>query len=570
VSQSFDELQVRVGFASETGPRARNEDYLGAYLGTASERATHGVVAALADGIGGAKGGREAAELVVRGFIEAYYALPATSGVRQAGGRALEALSRWCFAQGRSDAALAGMGTTLTALILRGRRAHLVHVGDSRLYRLSGGALARLTEDHVLDRPGLSHVLSRAIGIEEAPRLDYDSLVVLPHDRFLLCSDGVHGVLSDDAIGVILAKRAAPDETARLLVAAAAERGTQDNASALVIDLLGLPATDAESLAATFATLPLGELPRLGEMVDGFVIDELLSDGRYSRLFKATDSFTARRVVLKFPKLRIASEKTYRLAFVREAWVAGRVRSPWLGEIIELPPERQSRLYLAMPLYDGETLEQRLRRDPRVALGDGINLAVKLAKAIAVLHRAGIIHRDIKPENVIIDHAGEPRLIDLGVVRVPRMEDFPADAIPGTPSYMAPELLTGQDGDELSDLFALGVTLYRSFSGAYPFGEIEPFSHPRFVKPVALTRHRPDLPAWLDILIGRAIAPNRADRFGDVLEFALELESNFAVGASEIPRPRRPLYHRNPLLVWQIVSLLLFLALVASIALRRP
>ena len=159
-----------------------------------------------------------------------------------------------------------------------------------------------------------------------------------------------------------------------------------------------------------------------------------------------------------------------------------------------------------MPFYEGETLEQRLNRSPKLSLSEGIGIATKLARAVATLHRAGIIHRDIKPDNVILLTGGGLRLVDLGVARVPLLEDFPAQDIPGTASYMAPELFSGRAGDEFSDLYALGVTMYRTFTAAYPYGEIEPFSRPRFGKPVALSRYRPDLPAWLDAVIGKALA----------------------------------------------------------------
>ncbi len=144
---------------------------------------------------------------------------------------------------------------------------------------------------------------------------------------------------------------------------------------------------------------------------------------------------------------------------------------------------------------------------------------------MATLHRAGIIHRDIKPDNVILLAGGGLRLVDLGVARVPLLEDFPAQDIPGTPSYMAPELFGGRAGDEFSDLYALGVTVYRMFTAAYPYGEIEPFSRPRFGKPVSLSRYRPDLPAWLDAVIGKALPVDPTQRFGDVIEFAHELEN---------------------------------------------
>ena len=214
--------------------------------------------------------------------------------------------------------------------------------------------------------------------------------------------------------------------------------------------------------------MPILDLPSSGDIIDDFALGEVLSDGRYSRLFKATDKQHGREVVLKFPHPRVAGEGSYRLAFVREAWVAARVRSLWIGEIVELPAERQTRLYSVMPFYEGETLEQRLNRAPRLSLTEGIGIATKLVRAVTALHRAGIIHRDIKPDNVILLKDGGLRLVDLGVARVPLLEDFPAEDIPGTASYMAPELFGGKAGDEASDLFALGVTVYRMFTANYP------------------------------------------------------------------------------------------------------
>ena len=302
----------------------------------------------------------------------------------------------------------------------------------------------------------------------------------------------------------------------------------------------------------------------MGETIDGFRLDSVLSDGRYSRLFKAVDTADSdRNVVVKFPQPTVAAEKTYHLAFVREAWVATRIHSPWIGEVIEVPPERQTCLYSVMPFYDGETLERRLGRKPRLNLREGIGIASRIAKAVAALHRAGIVHRDIKPDNVILESGGGLRLIDLGVVRLPRVEDFPAADIPGTPSYMAPELFAGQPGDELSDVYALGVTVYRAFSNHYPYGEIEPFSHPRFGKPAPLSRYRPDLPGWLEAVLERAVAVERRERTADAIEFAMELENGLERGEPVSPR-RVPLYDRNPVRFWQIVSVALVLTLLLT------
>ena len=218
-----------------------------------------------------------------------------------------------------------------------------------------------------------------------------------------------------------------------------------------------------------------------------------------------------------------------------------------------------------MPFYEGETLEARLSRPARVSLDEGVRIALGLTRAVAALHRAGIVHRDIKPDNILLEPRGTLKLLDLGVARLPQLEEFPASEIPGTPSYMAPELFRGQPGNEASDQFAIGVTLFRLFTQHYPYGEIEPFQQPRFGRPTPLADYRPDLPAWVDQLVGRAISVEPARRFGDVLELGLELESANARGTPAAPR-RPPLYERNPLLFWKVVSFVLLLALIASLA----
>ncbi len=122
----------------ETGPCKRNEDFAGAVFGSELPEPRHDIVAAIADGIGGSKGGRVAAETAVRGFPDGFCDLPESLEVRRASARVLNALNGWIYSQGRRDAELAEMGCTFTALVLRGRVAHLLHVGDTRAYRLSG------------------------------------------------------------------------------------------------------------------------------------------------------------------------------------------------------------------------------------------------------------------------------------------------------------------------------------------------------------------------------------------------------------------------------------------------
>lgn len=567
------QLEASLGWNSEAGRRPDNQDFVAALPGTPVQRARHGLVAAVADGVGGHQGGRVAAELAVRTFMDAYLGQGETTGVRRAAARAAEAANGWIHAQGRTDSTRAGMATTLTAIVLRHRTLHVLHVGDSRLLRLRAGQLVQLTIDHVMDAPDQRHVLRRAIGLEDALRADALAEPLLVGDRLVLLTDGVHGTLRAAEIARLLQQEPAPDRAAAALVQAALSAGSQDNATALVLDVLTLPEPAQQELAAEAEALPLRAVPRPGDTVDGYRIDRSLSDGRYSALFVVADTLARppATLVLKFPKPSVAQDETYRAAFMREGWVAARVRSPWLGEAIEPAPGRRTCLYTAMPHYDGETLETRLRRGPPMRLEEGVRIGAALAKGVAALHRAGIVHRDIKPENVILSPGGQPRLIDFGVVRLPGLEDraspTPDTTAPGTPSYMAPELLAGDEGTQASDVFALGVTLYRMFTAAYPYGEIEPFQRPAWKPPTPLQQRRPDLPGWLDLVLSRAVAIEARDRPGDAMELALELDG--AIARPAPPTRAVPLLARSPVRFWQACCLVLAVLLVLSALWRR-
>jgi serine/threonine protein phosphatase PrpC len=518
--------------------------------------------------MGGAKGGRTAAELAVRGFVEGCIGQAVTLGVARISAQAADAANRWLFAMGRSDPELNGMACTLSALVLCGRRAHLLHVGDSRIYRLRDTELSLLTTDHTLGAPGTTSVLTRALGGEDRLRADHSIETVQVHDRYLICSDGVHGRLSREQIHTALAKRAAPQETALQLVEQAAVGAEADNATALVLDVLALPETQFADLELANADQPLRNAPSTGDVIDDYELGEVLADGTHTRVFRALDRQARRNVILKFPKPRPGLDAVLRSALLREMWIASHVRSPFVTEAVEPADERRTCLYGVLPYYEGETLERRLLRRPQVPLSTGLDVSIKLTKALAALHRAGIVHRDVKPENVILESNGGLKLIDLGVARLRQFEEPESFETPGTRSYMAPESFTGSPADESSDIFALGVTVYRMFSGgAYPYGEIEAFAQPRFGRPTPLVKHRPDLPAWLDHCLARAFAVDRRERYADAVEFAFELEHG-SMRALPQSVAKLSLYDRNPVRFWQVVSLLLFVALLVALAFR--
>src|SRR5271157_4933365 len=563
--ESVGGVRASVGFWSDKGSRKENEDFAAAVIGAELPEPRQEVVAAIADGVGGAKGGRIAAETAVRGFLDGFWDLPETMEARRAGARVINALNAWIYAMGREDPELKGMACTFTALVLRGRVAHLLHIGDTRAYRLRRDRLTCLTADHAREGdPGHSRVLTRALGAEREVRLDYAAQPVALYDRFLLCSDGVHGFLTDESITELLRERSAPDDTARALVAAALDSGSADNCTAMVLDVVALPTAVSADVGGAIMQLPLIPTPISGETIDGFALKTLISDGRYSRLFGAADEVEGGEAAVKFPKPQVAAVATHHAAFIREAWVGAHVHSPWVAHVLELPPGRQTCLYTVMPLYQGELLETRLARRPSLGLEEGRNIAIGLARGAAALHRAGVIHRDIKPDNVILEGGGSLKLIDLGVARVPGWEDVPPEHIPGTRAYMAPEMFEGEAGNEATDIYALGVTMFRAFTGELPYGNADALSPPRRERPKDLAALRPDLPAWLGAVLGRAIAVDPGERFRDAMEFAAEMEAGPPRAPPAVRRPQT-LLERAPVRFWQGVAALLALALLVSL-----
>lgn len=162
--------------------------------------------------------------------------------------------------------------------------------------------------------------------------------------------------------------------------------------------------------------------------------------------------------------------------------------------------------------------------------------------------------------------AGSLKLIDLGVARVPGWEEGPPTEIPGAPGYAAPEMFEGEPGDERTDIYALGVTMFRALTGELPYGNPDARGAPRRDRPKKLTALRPDLPAWLEAVLARAIAADPRERFHNVMEFALEMEA----GPKALAAVQRPqtLYERAPVRFWQGVAALLGLALLLALLWR--
>jgi protein phosphatase len=231
---------------SDVGPvRRQNEDACGAFGPEDGRPGEHLFV--VADGMGGHAHGKEASTLALAAVHGAFFGAdgPAEERLR----RAVEDANRRVWERARADGRTEIMGTTCTALAFADGRALAAHVGDSRLYRLEGRRARQLTRDHTLveelrrtgaltDAEARTHprrnALTRALGI--APEAEVDVLPLGPlrrGDRFLLCSDGLGPVPADEIAAVLL--REEPEAACRALVARAAEAGSTDNATAVVV-----------------------------------------------------------------------------------------------------------------------------------------------------------------------------------------------------------------------------------------------------------------------------------------------------------------------------------------------
>ena len=545
-------LTVSTGYASLAGPRERNEDYVGLAATSDGELETKGLLLAVADGVSGGGGGREAAECTVRGLLADYYATPETWGVALALDSVLNASNRWLLAQGAACRELAGMATTLSALVLRGVRYYTAHVGDTRIYLLRDGRLARLTADHVRDRPDMRHVLTRAVGLDAHLAVDYAEDRLLAGDVFLLATDGVWDPLGERRLLELLLGEPDPRAAAKALAEAALARGGRDNASALVARVESPGTANLHERLAAGRQLPLPPRARRGALIDGFEVLDLLHESRATLLYKVRQRATGQLRALKTLQPALQGDPEQYAALLAEEWLGRRVASHYFAQVLPLAPEERNFLYLAMSYHEGATLQARLDQGAHFAVAEAVGLGIRLAKGLAALHRLDVLHRDIKPANLHLGADGKLRILDLGVARDGRAAREEPGRAPGTPSYMAPELLSGEAASVQSDLYAAGVTLYHLLTRRYPYGEVEPFQHPHFHDPVPASRHRRDIPRWLDLLLAKAVARDRKLRFETAEELLLALEHGERRPVS--PLPRTPLVAREPLWLWRSIA----------------
>jgi hypothetical protein len=454
--------------------------------------------------------------------------------------------------------------TTLTALALQGQTWTIAHVGDTRAWLLRNGELQLLTQDHALDHPDFRSQLTRAVGLDLTVRVDYLQGELHTGDTFLLTCDGVHGVLKPDRLRALLTTPTASTTSAQTaseaLVEAALAAGSQDNVTAVVMQVMGLAPLRLEDTQSRARQLPVPQRLKVGDALDGYTITAMVADTGVHRLYQARETATRELVAIKTLHESRASDREEQAMLAHEAWLGLRVTEREGQGFVRVREVRDpSAFYTVFDWHSGHTLEQQLAQpDHRSEVPDVVRGGIAFCRALGRMHRLGVVHRDIKPGNLHLGDDGQWRVLDLGVAVSGREPAATRSLHAGTPSYMNPEQWQGDHGqpaDAASDLFALGVTLYQWLTGKLPYGEIEPWQTGRYRRdPTPPSRLRPDVPIWLDHVVLKAVARDPRQRFETAEEFALALER----GASRpLSAPgTTPLAMRDPAWRWKVTCVI--------------
>jgi eukaryotic-like serine/threonine-protein kinase len=554
-------LKISAGQHSEAGIKASNDDACGIRIPEAALRHTRGVAAVIADGMSGSEAGREAAEACVKGFLSDFFSTPESWSTETAGGKVLNALNRWLCAQGhREYESSRALVTTLSVLVIKSTTAYLFHVGDTRIYRMRRGQLECLTRDHRVHVAEDKSCLSRAMGIELHMEIDYRQLPVELGDIYLLTTDGIHDYVDDNTLAQHLYDPGDTELTAVHIVARALQNGSRDNVTCQVLKVESLPNQDLHEFYRKFSEMPFPPPLEPGMILDGYKIVRELHASKRTQIYLALDGQTDHKVILKTPSVNYEDNPEYIDRFLHEEWVGRRISNQHVLKVLA-PHGRRQCLYYVMEYVDGWTLRQWMHDNPQPFIEDVREMVRQIAAGLRAFHRQEMVHQDLKPENIMIDRYGTVKIIDFGSTKIAGIEEIatPLDQqnLLGTRNYSAPEYLQGYSGNNVSDIYSLGVIAYEMLTGHLPYGDRELTPRRlRRVRYIPARLHNPDIPLWVDKALEKAVCLARNRRYGALSEFVHDLTiPNPAFLREEI----ESLLERNPLLVWKGIALLLLL-----------
>lgn len=562
---------ISLGQHSRAGSKGANQDFHGSLIPTGPALASKGIAVAIADGISSSPVGSRASEVAIKSFLTDYYATPAAWSVKTSADRVIKAANSWLHSQnGRQisdEERDRGHVCTFSALILKSRSAHVAHVGDGRVVRISGGRVEPLTEEHRAYISSQEVYLARALGADRQVEVDYRMVSVECGDVFVLMTDGVHDHVGPAEIVAIIAEHADLDQAAEELARRAVELGSSDDVTVQIVRVEELPNGSAEEVIDGGLERRPAPLLTVGQRFEGFEILRTIYSGSRSHVYLARDLVSDRRCTIKVPSTELRGDPEHLRRMALEEWVAARISNPHVlaAAAVDRPREH---LFVATEYIEGVSLDQWMRDNPRPDIESVRKIVEQVGRGLHAFHRREMLHRDLRPANVIIDADGLARIIDFGSVFIAGVAEagagHGADEMLGTVQYSAPEYLMGEKGDERSDIFSLGMICYEMLTGKLPFGVRRIESSGAAVSAlryVPVRCFRPDVPDWLDAAIARAVHPVRERRCEVLSEFLHDLR--FPNESLLIPG-RGPLLVRRPelgsrLLIAFLISAVLFL-----------
>lgn len=282
-----------------------------------------------------------------------------------------------------------------------------------------------------------------------------------------------------------------------------------------------------------------------GMLAERYELGVLVGEGGMGTVYQAKDTRTGDTVAIKQLRRDVLSVQPDLVErFTREAEALRELNHPNIVKAYEAV-QKDGEYYIVMEYVPGQDLGTLLRRQERLSVSQTVRIAIELADALTRAHYLKIVHRDLKPANVLMAADGTPRLTDFGVAYVGAKERMTTVGIAvGTPDYMPPEALQGQNTDARSDIWALGVMLYEMLTGAHPFkGETLPALLLNIMssKIPDIEAIRPDVPVALADLIYRMLEKDRSARIPSVRLIGAELETimeGIQTGTTPMPRIR--------------------------------
>jgi len=272
------------------------------------------------------------------------------------------------------------------------------------------------------------------------------------------------------------------------------------------------------------------------------VLAELVRGGM-GVVYKAEDTKLERTVALKFLAPHLLEDEEGRARFIREAKAAAALDHPNICTVHEID-EIEGETFIAMAYVEGQSVKQKIKSRP-LKLEEALDIAIQTAQGLKAAHQKEIVHRDIKPANLMLTGEGQLKVMDFGLAQLAERSRLTKTAtILGTPAYMSPEQAQRQPTDRRADIWSLGVVIYEMVTGKSPFeGEREHAVLYAIANedPEPITALRAGLPMELELIVGKALAKDKEERYRHVEEMIVDLRGlskKLASGKSILLRPQ--------------------------------